>query len=198
MVSWPTCCGKWLRMPRGVYIRTAEMKAHIAAGARADAKIHPRKQNRGNRGRNLSEEHKQKISASLMGHPVSVEAREKLRDTHSGEKCSLWKGGISFEPYCPKFNQDLRRRIRAFFEYQCVACGKDQSEETRQLSCHHVEYNKLACCDGQPVTFAALCQKHHCQTNGDRDRWEAMLHRVIDEIWDGRSYYTKEEMMKVN
>lgn len=184
-------------MPRGVYVRTPEMKAHIAASARADAKIHPRKPNRGNAGRNLSTEHKQKISASLMGHPVSIEAREKLRESHSGEKCSLWRGGVSFEPYCPKFNQDLRRRIRAFFDNQCVACGKDQSKETRKLSCHHVEYSKSACCDGKLVTFAALCQKHHCQTNGDRNRWEAMLHRIIDEIYQGRSYFTKEEWQKV-
>jgi hypothetical protein len=29
-------------------------------------------------------------------------------------------------------------------------------------------------------------------------RWEAMLHRIIDEIYDGRSYYTKEEMLEVD
>ncbi len=109
---------------------------------------------------------------------------------YSGDRSPTWQGGISFEPYCPKFNDDLRQRIRAFFDYECIACGK---HTTRQLNCHHVEYNKLACCDGEPIHFAALCNKHHAMTNHDRARWEAMLHRIIDEIYGGRSYYTKEE-----
>jgi hypothetical protein len=62
-----------------------------------------------------------------------------------------------------------------------------------KLHCHHVEYNKQACCDGEPVHFAALCNNHHGESNFDRARWEAMLHRIIDEIYGGRSYYTKEE-----
>lgn len=111
-----------------------------------------------------------------------------------GEKSHLWRGGVSFEPYCPKFNNDLKRRIRAFFEYRCVACGKTTEENGKKLCCHHVEYNKSACCDGKPVHFAALCGKHHSMTNRDRDRWEAMLHRIIDEIYDGKSYFMKDEM----
>jgi hypothetical protein len=128
------------------------------------------------------------------GKSPSAETRAKLSESHKGERCHLWKGGISFEPYCPKFNGDLKRRIRAFFDYRCVACGKPQTEEVRLLSCHHVEYNKSACCDGKPVHFAALCIKHHSQTNTDRERWENMLHRIIDEIYGGRSYFTKDEM----
>jgi hypothetical protein len=33
----------------------------------------------------------------------------------------------------------------------------------------------------------------HSKTNKDRERWESMLHRIIDEIYDGKSYYTKDE-----
>jgi hypothetical protein len=29
--------------------------------------------------------------------------------------------------------------------------------------------------------------------NGERERWEAMLHKIIDEVYHGRSYYTKDE-----
>ena len=112
---------------------------------------------------------------------------------HSGPNSPRWLGGISFEPYCPKFNKDLKRRIRAFFEYSCITCGKSTEENRRALGCHHVEYSKTACCDGEPVHFAALCNRCHARTNNDRARWEAMLHRIIDEIYGGRSYYTKEE-----
>lgn len=110
-----------------------------------------------------------------------------------------WNNGSSFEPYCPLFNNELRKRIRLFFENQCVVCGKPQSENLTttgrvlQLACHHVEYDKESCCDGKPVHFAALCVNCHGKTNFNRQRWESMLHRIIDEIYNGKSYYTKEE-----
>lgn len=110
-----------------------------------------------------------------------------------GDKHWNWKGGISYEPYCPLFNDDLRRRIRLFFDNECVLCGKSTKENGQELSCHHVEYNKSACCDGLPVHFAALCKRCHTKTNNNRSWWETVIHRIIDEIYDGRSYYTKEE-----
>lgn len=113
-----------------------------------------------------------------------------------GENSPNWRGGISFEPYCPKFNKDLRKRIRSFFNNECVICGKTAEENRRQLSCHHVEYDKKACCDGKPVHFATLCTSCHAKTNQDRIRWESMLHRIINEIYEGKSYYTKEEYEK--
>lgn len=137
--------------------------------------------NNGMYGKNHSDETKQKISKANTG---------KL----TGEKNPAWKGGISFEPYCPKWTEEFRNRIRAFFGYRCALCGLPQEwNNDAKLSCHHVEYNKMACCDGEPAHFAALCKKCHIRTNRDRDRWESMIHRIIDEIYDGRSYYTKEE-----
>lgn len=131
---------------------------------------------------------------------IKSKAAQKLwqnpeyRATHTGPNNGCWLGGLSFEPYCPKWTKDLRNRIRAFFNYECLVCGKSTEENVKQLSCHHITYNKQACCDGKPVQFAALCITCHAKTNKDRDRWEAMLHRIIIEIYDGRSYYTKEEM----
>ena len=143
-----------------------------------------------------------KISLAHGGNSnifMAFENQPKEKRKRYGETAPNWKGGISYEPYCPKWNNDLRTRIRAFFEYRCIICGKPQNENITssgriyKLSCHHVEYNKQACCDGRPVHFAALCHKHHMETNGSRDKWEEMLHRIIDEIYDGKSYYTKAE-----
>jgi hypothetical protein len=111
----------------------------------------------------------------------------------SGENASQWKGGISFEPYCPKFNNDMRNRTRAYFNNRCVLCGVSRENQNYNLSIHHVEYSKTACCDGKPVHFAALCGSCHGKTNHNREKYEAMLHRIIDEIYGGRSYFTKEE-----
>ena len=84
---------------------------------------------------------------------------------------------------------------RGDFEERCIICGVHKNNERRNLSVHHVEYSKSACCDGKPVQFAALCTSCHMKTNYDRPRWEAMIHMIIDEIYGGRSYYTKSEML---
>lgn len=140
---------------------------------------------------------KTKLSNSMRGRKMPQETRDKLSAALMGRFCgeegNNWRGGISFEPYCPKFNNYLRLRIRAFFDNRCVLCGKTKEENVWHLSCHHVEYNKQACCDGKPVQFATLCKMCHGRTNHENDRWEAMLHRIIDEIYGGRSYFTKDE-----
>lgn len=127
------------------------------------------------------------------------EVAAKISISMSGPNHWNWKDGISFEPYCPKFNNNLKERIRAFFNYECIICGKSTEENITnngrkfELSCHHVEYNKNACCDGKPVHFAALCLRCHSKTNYDTEKWENILHIIINEIYNGKSYYTKEE-----
>jgi hypothetical protein len=125
----------------------------------------------------------------------TAEAKRKIGTASRGEKNANWRGGISFEPYCPKFNNDLKNRVRAFFDYKCILCGRTKSEnKNRSLSVHHVEYNKRACCDDSPAQFASTCMRCHQRTNSDREHWEHILHVIIDTIYNGKSYYTKEEM----
>jgi hypothetical protein len=151
--------------------------------------------------KNVTQETRQKISKANKGRKLTEDHKQKIKNEHLSQNSKIkrgknhpcWKGGISFEPYCEKWNNKLKERIRAFFEYRCIICGKHQKELKRKLHCHHVEYNKKACCDGKLVHFAAMCGKHHIMTNRDRERWETMLHRIIDEIYNGRSYYTEEE-----
>lgn len=151
-----------------------------------------------NKGRVITPEWREKLVESHKGKHLSCDAKIKLSVINSGENNAQWKGGISFEPYCPKFNREFKKRVRAFFEHRCVCCGKHENECRRKLSVHHIEYNKQACCDNRIAQFVTLCDMHHSKTNGDRDRWESMLHRIIDEIYDGKSYYTKEEWRNVN
>jgi hypothetical protein len=142
----------------------------------------------------LSERQIEQQRASLLDyydkHPEVI---IRLSETRKGKNGPNWRGGISFEPYCPKFNSDLKERVRAFFDYKCITCGKTTEENGEQLAVHHVEYDKSACCHGRPVHFAAMCHRCHSITNFHREEWESMLHRIIDEIYNGRSYYTKEE-----
>lgn len=196
---------------------TAETKAKISAALTGRVVSHETRlkmsksfsgKNHPLYGTHPSEETRRKLSEVRMGPKnhmwgkrYSQEKCAEMREisialNRCGENNPNWRGGLSFEPYCPKWTEDLRKRIRAFFEYECIACGKPEKMQQRSLSCHHVEYNKQACCDGKPVQFACLCGRCHSRTNFDRARWEAMIHRIIDEIYGGRSYFTKDEWAK--
>ena len=89
---------------------------------------------------------------------------EKMK-SRTGELAPQWKGGVSFEPYCPRFDDDLKERVRLFFDRKCYICGKSEQEQIdemkeegkvpiRKLDVHHVNYNKDTCCDdSKPCTF---------------------------------------------
>ena len=159
--------------------------------------------------------HRKRMSDAHKGKavPKAIAALKVINDSRKGmkrpheicERISAGKlkrlGGISFLPYCPKFNENLKHRVREFFENRCVMCGKHQAECNRKHAVHHISYDKMVCCNDMPVYFAALCTSCHSKTNNkDRQRWENMLHRCIDEIWNGKSYLTKEEhaLMRVS
>lgn len=144
-----------------------------------------------------SEETRQKIGASQKGKILSCETRVKMSLAQRGEKHPNWQGGLTDQSYCEKWTPELRERIRAFFEYRCIVCGKSQDENKRLLPCHHVEYDKRACCSPGDWKFATLCSKCHGKTSHERDRWCDMLSRIIDEIYGGKSYFTREEYAKL-
>lgn len=137
-------------------------------------------------------EHNKKIGESNKGHPVSAEVRKILSESHKGEKSPTWKGGVSFEPYCPKFNAELKERVRVFFGNICVECGNPQNGKKHQV--HHVNFNKMTCCDGTPPLFVTLCRSCHSKTIYNRPYWEQHFTDMINQYYGGKCYLTKEEM----
>jgi|WetSurMetagenome_2_1015567.scaffolds.fasta_scaffold96891_2 hypothetical protein len=110
-----------------------------------------------------------------------------------GEKSPGWKGGHSYEPYCIKFNNEFKERVRAFFGYQCVECGIPQNGY--KLHVHHVNFKKNSCCDETtPRLFVPLCLECHLHTNGKRLYWEQHFTDMINQYYEGKCYLTKEEM----
>lgn len=83
-------------------------------------------------GKTVTPEQRQKQSESMkkfyQEHPEELihfqESMRNNRITRMGSESNFWKGGISFEPYCPKFNNDLKERVRSYFGYECIICGK--------------------------------------------------------------------------
>lgn len=126
----------------------------------------------------------------------------------SGEKCPLyglrgeethnWKGGISFEPYCEKFDKDFKERVRNFFDRKCYVCGMNEIENGRKLDIHHVNYDKMVCCNDVKPLFVPLCKSCHAKTQGDRKYWEEFFTISLEYLTDGKCFLPKKEPKKCN
>lgn len=111
--------------------------------------------------------------------PCSDETRKKISKSHigicTGEKSHFWKGGVSFEPYCPKFNNRLRERIRIRDNRTCQLCGK--KENGRKHDAHHIHYLKSDC-DPDLIT---LCINCNSKVNSNRNYYEKLFMNKLKE-----------------
>jgi len=88
-----------------------------------------------------------------------------------GAKSSCWKGGKSFEPYPPTFNKQFKHLIRERDNYTCI-CGEEGN------SVHHINYVKE---NTTPENCITLCKVCHGKTNGNREHWEEVLTKIMEE-----------------
>ena len=90
------------------------------------------------------------------------------------EKNPRWLNGISFEPYSPEFNKDLKIKIRERDNFTCKECNKteldlmSENKYNRTLRVHHIDYDKK---NNSPTNLISLCQWCHPKTNKDRAHW---------------------------
>ena len=180
-------------------------------------KHHSEESNEKNRiahlGRKESEETLQKKRGKIpwnRGLKTSDEVREKLSKSHigiqagencpmygrTGEKSPNWHGGISFDPYCLKFNENFKERVREYFGRCCYVCGKNEIDNKERLSVHHVAYNKDTCCDDSKPLFVPLCHGCHTKTNHNRDFREEFFTVSLDFLTNGECY-TKKDINKL-
>lgn len=137
-------------------------------------------------GKTLSEEHRAKLSASHTGKTHteesklmnSVSNKERWKDPEfrtrmSGESSPNWKGGISFEPYCPAFNGSLKENIRNRDNRTCVLCGTGEIQNGQRLSVHHIDSDKAQGCSGKKWYLCALCRS--CNARPDTVEKEFLI-----------------------
>jgi hypothetical protein len=110
-----------------------------------------------------------------------------------GPRHPYWVENKQPKIYCWKFNKNLKKRVKAFFNYKCFACGEPHNDH--KLAIHHIHYNKLAGCDGSPVFMVPLCIKCHNTTSPKTNRifWEKLLFNQLIERTGGKCYLTKKE-----
>lgn len=129
----------------------------------------------GIKGKHHTEEVKEKIRIAHLGKYHTEETKEEMRKAKKGENNPNWKGGISYEPYCLKFNYKFKEEIRERFGRQCFICGKSEEQNGRKLSVHHVNYNKDCLCNESKCYFVPLCDTCHGKTNQNREFCEKLL-----------------------
>jgi len=137
------------------------------------------------------EEVRKKISNTLKGRKHTEEERNNITIGVTnkwaecgypliGEKSPLWKGGISFEPYCPKFNNQLKERIRIKYGRKCFLCGC--FENGRKLAIHHVDYDKTQGCNGKEFRLIPLCGSCHGKTTTkNRDHYTLLFNDRLNK-----------------
>ena len=89
------------------------------------------------------------------------------------ERNSMWKGGLSFEPYTTDWTNQLRNSIRNRDNPTCQVCGK--SLINKKLDVHHIDYNKKNC---NPDNLITLCKNCHSKTNQNRGKWKIFFLKI--------------------
>ena len=146
---------------------------------------------------NLSTETRRKMSESAKKN-MSPEKRQKISAFHkerlkNPEENPNWRGGLSFEPYCIRFNNEFKERVREYFNRCCYVCGKNEIDNKAKLCVHHINYNKETCCDDSKPLFVPLCRNCHGKTNFDRNYWQEFFTISLQYLTNGECYVKKQK-----
>lgn len=93
------------------------------------------------------------------------------------EECVLTGGESGGSKYCNKFNDECREHNRDKYDRECFICGKDESDNSRRLSVHHVDMNKDQGCDGEKWKLVPLCQS--CHSRAHSELWQARIEYLL-------------------
>ena len=120
---------------------------------------------------------------SFCSPACQIEWRSKYL---KGENHPNWQGGISFLPYCSKFNFSFKEYIRDKFGRVCFLCPTTEMENGRRLSVHHVNYNKdCGCDDDETCQFVPLCISCNSKVNFNCEIWEKKIKQKMQNTLNG-------------
>ena len=113
-------------------------------------------------GKHHSDETKNKMSAKAVER-FKDPSNHPMYDVHRfGEESPNWLGGISEDPYPLEFTEKLKELIKDRDNHKCQICNIHQKDLDREISVHHIDYNKRNCED---TNLISLCCSCHMKTN---------------------------------
>ena len=137
------------------------------------------------KGKVMSEEARRKNSEAKKGIKHTEETKCKMSESKVGEKCYLfgktgenhpnWKGGSSFLPYCYKFNNTLKEKIRNRDNRTCQHCNAPENGIRHTV--HHIHYDKENCYPD----LITLCKSCNLRANGNRKQWESYYMNKLND-----------------
>jgi len=116
------------------------------------------------------------VITEAMNRPGVREKLSKIQKGKVGPLAPNWQDGISFEPYGPEFNNELKLYIRQRDNFTCQLCGA--IENGRAFGPHHADYNKK---NNRERNLILLCTGCNSKVNGNRGKWE-LCFEVLQEI----------------
>lgn len=119
--------------------------------------------------------HKGTVVKWMHEYGIELRSHSESMSNKSGESSCNWRGGISFEPYCEKFNNEFKEAVRKRDDYTCQLCGYEQKLNNEKLSVHHIHYDKSNCWPD----VVALCRSCNSRVNGNRDYWEKYFENLL-------------------
>ncbi len=132
-----------------------------------------------NKNKTFTDEHIHKISLSNTGKKKTTEQKEQMSKRmigkFSGSSHPNWKGGLSYLPYCDKFNEPLKEAVRNRDSRLCQLCGLE--ETTRSHSVHHIHYDKENCYPD----LITLCIGCNFKVNYNRDYYEKLFMNMLND-----------------
>ncbi len=109
------------------------------------------------------------------GHRCPTCRDINLSSKFSGAGGPGWKGGISYEPYCPIWSdKEYKQYIRERDGNKCLNpyCYSNKPDK---LAIHHIDYNKKNC---QPSNLITVCNSCNSSANKDRD-WHTAWYQAL-------------------
>lgn len=126
-----------------------------------------------------TDERVRRVAELKIGVQRSPETADKvsksLTGKYRGEKSPHWKGGISYLPYCSKFNNELKEKVRERDNRTCQLCNT--KENGRKLAVHHIHYDKENC----HPDLIALCFRCNSKANHNRLYFEQLFMNKLND-----------------
>ncbi len=128
----------------------------------------------------IKEAHQRGAYAGAYSEEANLARAEGMREAWArgdfeerdqrGDKNGEWRGGLSFEPYSPDFNERFKELIRERDDHSCAVCRLSAK------SVHHINYIKK---DTSPENCITVCRPCHASMNGNREYWQASLTQIM-------------------